>query len=973
MYLCLEAVLPHLVATARTTTISVDTMSEDDVSEASTLYPADTGESEEDCKTFCDVTLLSEEILATSKNEETESVCADAFEAEESSADESLYPDSDVSDYDPGSRRNALLASVRTIAHDLTWKDESNGWYRIALPEDSTRSRLRRVGLEKPAKTLSLAVGPAQADRTNFRQFKKNSIPERATRNYTMLVFVQPSEEVILRRRALLNRKMELVKKKKLIKKKLDEAKLLQTIARERVKTEHRQKKKLLTDRLEECRNDVQSKLALYRKIYRFVYRPIGPRLPCVTFNEQVAVATYQVGYYPSDFWITKDEQKYNEDYVKWENDLAAGRMYMVCAEAARIGRGFQLNKTLKLLSEIPLPEVVNPRDRLNKSDFRYFAANLFELNVQSHQIYNCDLYGNERRRLARFHMCYEFYFFIVVVWIAGFLMFLQQTRASYILYHTLLRLKSGKPLSQLRHEAEIEAAAASAAEGRALVRAAALPVIDCSTESSTFQGLCISIDDDDDAAIHDDDYATATAAATPEGQALLHTIDYSTESSTFKGLCITIDDDHDAAIHDHDDAAKETVADETVNAAAEEITESSTTTNDNKVAAEGDQTESTPNPDDISKFAVENEAANIAAAKKKAHADKLRAKALEYQAYADEAAGWYNAVRISKTSSETGDAEEEIRTGPVWMPAQEDRTGPVSAQRNHPARKAFRIHLKMPVKTPVRGPVCVPAQDDRTGPVSAKRIQPARKARTIEPQMPVKDTVRKPQKTPLPTSKEAMEMPGQTPVGKPQRTPLQRGRQKLPPPVLSIAAPVIAPVKKTTSQTGRQKKNLEEAPPSGSSKAAPVNRNKALQTGRQKKNVDEAPPSAPLKRKYVRRAVSEEPSVKRLKTESPPTQSRGRQASAKQLTNLKGFPLFKPSRIVKSEYWEHCWLVAPRKDVGTKKSEWNTSDAQSFYCMLCKFEGTFSPGNSNQVSRHVASDIHKQAVTSFTNKSNCN
>ena len=151
------------------------------------------------------------------------------------------------------------------------------------------------------------------------------------------------------------------------------------------------------------------------------------------------------------------------------------------------------------------------------------------------------------------------------------------------------------------------------------------------------------------------------------------------------------------------------------------------------------------------------------------------------------------------------------------------------------------------------------------------------------------------------------------------------------------------------------------------------MNRNKALQTGRQKKNVDEAPPSAPLKRKYVHRAVSEEPSVKRLKTGSPPTQSRGRQASAKQLTNLKGFPLFKPSRIVKSEYWEHCWLVAPRKDVGTKKSEWNTSDAQSFYCMLCKFEGTFSPGNSNQVSRHVASDIHKQAVTSFTNKSNCN
>ena len=77
-------------------------------------------------------------------------------------------------------------------------------------------------------------------------------------------------------------------------------------------------------------------------------------------------------------------------------------------------------------------------------------------------------------------------------------------------------------------------------------------------------------------------------------------------------------------------------------------------------------------------------------------------------------------------------------------------------------------------------------------------------------------------------------------------------------------------------------------------------------------------------------------------------------------LTTPAGYPLFKPSKMNRSDYYVHCRLVAPKKRPRNGTKNWKSIDAKTFYCILCKSENPFSPGNSNQIARHIASDEHQ-------------
>jgi hypothetical protein len=85
--------------------------------------------------------------------------------------------------------------------------------------------------------------------------------------------------------------------------------------------------------------------------------------------------------------------------------------------------------------------------------------------------------------------------------------------------------------------------------------------------------------------------------------------------------------------------------------------------------------------------------------------------------------------------------------------------------------------------------------------------------------------------------------------------------------------------------------------------------------------------------------------------------------------TALDNLELFKPSRIVKKEYWEHISLIAPCKDLPNGQSKWAAADARFFYCFLCRDKYNFSPGNSNQIARHLETPEHVSKVNSDTSE----
>jgi hypothetical protein len=82
----------------------------------------------------------------------------------------------------------------------------------------------------------------------------------------------------------------------------------------------------------------------------------------------------------------------------------------------------------------------------------------------------------------------------------------------------------------------------------------------------------------------------------------------------------------------------------------------------------------------------------------------------------------------------------------------------------------------------------------------------------------------------------------------------------------------------------------------------------------------------------------------------------------AEPITNLHGYPLFLPKKLVKTEYWEHCRLVAGRKTLGRRLC-WSSADAKFFYCVICHSQHNYTSGSSSQLRRHVESEEHKKAM----------
>jgi hypothetical protein len=71
------------------------------------------------------------------------------------------------------------------------------------------------------------------------------------------------------------------------------------------------------------------------------------------------------------------------------------------------------------------------------------------------------------------------------------------------------------------------------------------------------------------------------------------------------------------------------------------------------------------------------------------------------------------------------------------------------------------------------------------------------------------------------------------------------------------------------------------------------------------------------------------------------------------------GNPLFKPNKIQKQEYWEHISLVAPKKRLPKKQTEWTPNDTKRFYCSVCDREFAYTPHSSSQIKRHLEKDYH--------------
>jgi hypothetical protein len=71
------------------------------------------------------------------------------------------------------------------------------------------------------------------------------------------------------------------------------------------------------------------------------------------------------------------------------------------------------------------------------------------------------------------------------------------------------------------------------------------------------------------------------------------------------------------------------------------------------------------------------------------------------------------------------------------------------------------------------------------------------------------------------------------------------------------------------------------------------------------------------------------------------------------------GNPLFKPKKIQKQQYWEHVSLVAPKKRLPKKQTEWTPNDTKRFYCSVCDREFAYTSHSSSQIKRHLEKDYH--------------